>query len=452
MAWRLPDDTQVGPDLCSTLAEYRQAYLTFFLDYFEKGRRPRYRGGYFNINSITGRPFEHRCCYSWTDGRSLAELSICYLLELGPRQRLKPYMDHLCACLTERYRLNGYLPHAVVEHSNLAADDSLNVPIGQGQSSYSHVLVMNGLLQYALIAQSNEARALANELMDDLKQALADDGFLEGAQPRPQGQRAQGPFMITLGVCADVLETLEALHGASSAQFEQHAETFVALGRECVAYILQNHYRAPDNAFWEVSSGGDAVRAQEGVVITDPGHTIEFCGFAARLARYLPEDERARLEGTCGGIFLWAASAGFHETEHLICKNVDRDTRRHIADATVEDISQVVQEEVLRDHFGGQGGRASFSTFPWWAVMEALATGAVLRRSQDAPQVDEYILRAVRGIFCHFVNERIGGLCYQTIGGGFFAPVDLPPATPTLDLMHSHRSLRIALRELPQQG
>ena len=107
-----------------------------------------------------------------------------------------------------------------------------------------------------------------------------------------------------------------------------------------------------------------------------------------------------------------------------------------------------MSDAVAREHFGRQTEPTRLVTYPWWALMELLAAGAVLRHVGPPDDVDALVLRAARGIFNYFPNDAIDGLCYQNIGDGFFDYIDIPPATPTLDLMHSHRSMRLFLREV----
>ncbi len=221
MIWQLPDEVKLDEEFCELMESYRANYVGFFLDRFDKKHTPGYKGGYFNINSVTGRPHDHHRCYSWSDGRALAELAICHMGDLADREVLARYVEHLYTVLQERYELNGYLPHVVDERTNLATDHPANVSIEPGASSYSHVFVMNGMFQYGLIFGRAEALSLAERLLDDLTHALDSDRFLENGAPRPKGHRAQGPFMIALGAFADILETLETLHGRTSPEFER---------------------------------------------------------------------------------------------------------------------------------------------------------------------------------------------------------------------------------------
>lgn len=436
----------VDDKLYRLLEQYRATYLEFFLKQSELNHRPGYRGAYANINSVTGRPYAHHCCYSWTDGRTLGELSATWAAGLSDDPRLRAYADHLCEVLLERYHRNGYFPHVVEDKTNLATADRMNVPIGAGESSFSHAFVIDGLLQYGLAFGSEPALALAWQLMGDLDASLRDDRFLEGPAPRPTGRRAQGPFMITLGVVANALETLDRLQATRDSNPANGADRLLPLGRECLQHILSYHHRPADHAFWEVNQDGEALRDGQGRVVTDPGHTLEFTGFAARLAAYLEPQERDETLRTCLAIFLWAAARGFHPTRDLIYKNVDRDSGEPIANETVADISQVVSADMLQRHFGGKAQPATLATFPWWIPMELLAAGSVLRCEDVRGEVDQFILRAGRGILAYYRNPRLGGLCYQNIGDGFFDYIDVPPATPTLDLMHCHRSLRLFLR------
>lgn len=448
MRWQPPEPLAIDAPLREFIERYRANYLRFFLDYFQANHRPGYRGGYFNINSVTGQPYDHHCCYSWSDGRSLAELSISHLLDLGDRQALKDYATHLRDALIERYELNGYLPYVVDDATDRATDDPLNVPLSPAQSSFSHIFAMNGFFQYALIFGDERAEELGSVLLDGLESALRSDEFLDGAEPRPKGERAQGPFMIALGAITDILETLETLHAADSPAFAEKAAGFLSLGRECVAYILGNHHRPEDNAFWEVSRDGEPVRDSEGRAITDPGHTIEFTAFTARFAAFLPADEGRSLLATSRDILLWAARNGLHPTRDLICKHIDRDTLQPIKNDCVENIAGKVPPAVAQEHFAGQTEPVWIVTYPWWPLMELLAAGSILRCVDPGDEVDALMLRAVRGIFEYYQNERIDGLCYQNIGDGFFDYINVPPATSTLDLMHSHRSLRVFVREM----
>jgi hypothetical protein len=117
-----------------------------------------------------------------------------------------------------------------------------------------------------------------------------------------------------------------------------------------------------------------------------------------------------------------------------------------MANERVPNIRAIVSDSAAHEFFPDTSGPIELATFPWWVPMELLAAGSLLRHGDTTARVDPYILRAVRGVAHYFRNDRIGGLCYQNIGDRFFEWVDIPPATPTLDLMHSHRSLRIFLR------
>jgi len=452
IAFRVPDNLAPDDRLLELIERYRATYLDYFLAAFDQSRTAVNRGGFFNINSVTGRPYDHNLCYSWTDGRALGELSAARMARLGDPELVDAYVEHLYDALVERWELNGYFPHVVVDTTNLPADDPMNVKLGPGQSSFSHTFVLNGIFQYALLRDSAEAWERGMALLEDLEASLRDDRFLEGAAPRPAGRRAQGPFMIALGALADILESLSALYGRDSDVFHDRAARFLEVGRLCVEHILANHLRPEDHAFWELNENGQALRDEEGRVVTDPGHTIEFTGFAARFAAFLGPDEGAALLGTVRRIFRWAAAAGFHSERDLIYKNVDRDTRAPIQDAFVETIVETVSPEVFREHFGGRTDPVRIATFPWWVPMELVAAASILRRGDNSGEVDQHLLRAVRGIFTYYPNERIGGLCYQNMADEYFEYIDVPPATHSLDLMHSHRSMRVFLREMRSAG
>jgi hypothetical protein len=440
--------TTIDARLCQLIEAYRADYLDFFLKEFEKHHRPQYKGAYANINSVTGLHYDHHHCYSWTDGRTLGELSALSLASPGLPASVKAYADHLSGVLMERYQLNGWFPHVVDDATNLAVDHPTNARVKPGESSFSHVFVLNGLFQYGLALNDETAVTLASHLLGDLEQSLSEDTFIEELTIHPAGERVQGPFMISLGAIADVLETLACLRRRGLGVQQQHAKPLLSLGRKCLKYIIGNHYRPEDHAFWEVNQDGQPSCANQGCVVTDPGHTMEFTGFAARFSAFVEPAEREKMLQICRHIFRWVARKGFHPARDLVYKSVDRDTGTPLLNETAGDISCVVSAEILERHFGGQGQAASVSTFPWWVPMELLAAGSILRHGDQTGEIDEFLLRAAKGIFRYYPNPRIGGLCYQNVGDGFFDYIDIPPATPTLDLMHSHRSMRVFLREV----
>ena len=139
MHWHLPDDLAINADLCEFVESYRSRYLDFFLDYFEIHRAKGSRGGYFNINSVSGRPYEHNHCYSWTDGRSLGELTAAYLYGLGDRERLRPYISILWGLIDD-------MTEMAISRMCWTTHESCGCPrlereVKPGQSSFSHVVL-----------------------------------------------------------------------------------------------------------------------------------------------------------------------------------------------------------------------------------------------------------------------------------------------------------------------
>ncbi|HJN17468.1 MAG TPA: hypothetical protein QGH10_18325, partial [Armatimonadota bacterium] len=381
----------------------------------------------------------------------LGELCASVVAGLEDAARIRPCAEHLSDVLQERHQLNGYLPHVVSATTNRATDDPMDVDPGHAGASFSHCFAANGLIQHGLVFGSSDALRLGRELLAGIETSLESDRFLAGATPAPKGHQAQGPYMITLGVLADCIETLDALHGPDSDEFASAARDFLRIGPHLIETVLTYHSRPSDGAFWEVRCPTGPVRNADGRVVVDPGHAIEFTGFAARFARYLTEPDASRVRNSVRTILEWVARAGVHPTEHLLYKNVDRDTGEAIADVHVQNPRGFVSEPVFESHFGGRDAPVQIATLPWWAPWELLAAAACLRGGAE-DRLDPTIALTVRAIFKHYPNDVIEGLCLQTTGDGFLSYVDIPPAMPALDLMHVHRPARVFIREMRGAG
>ncbi len=228
------------------------------------------------------------------------------------------------------------------------------------------------------------------------------------ALPVP-GRQAQGPWMIALGGFALMCDLYPG------------ADEWVEGGRLFLQHLLDRHVIHRDTTtlrrFDFVEWTDDAGRpwTEQGKVVLDPGHAIEFTGLAARFllhasARKSPTQELRKLAAACREslpeIFLAAFANGFQRRLGGICKTFDL---------------------VARTPLNGD--------MPWWPLPEAMRAAALLLRLAPAhPRCAEIAAAAAdcaRALFGPF-RSPLPGLFLQTreASGN---PSTAIPATPDAD-------------------
>lgn len=228
------------------------------------------------------------------------------------------------------------------------------------------------------------------------------------ALPVP-GRQPQGPWLIALGGYALLGEWYPA------------APEWIADGSTVLRRMLDRHVVHADagalRRFDFVEWTDDAGRPwqDQGKVLQDPGHAIEFTGLAARFllqadAQKPPSPAFGELLTTCREflpeIFLAAFTNGFQRKTGGICKSFDL-----VAHVPVND------------------------DMPWWSLPEAMRAAALLLRLAPAhPRRAELVAAAAdcaRALFGPF-RSPIAGLFLQTRDARG-QPSPAIPATPDAD-------------------
>lgn len=228
------------------------------------------------------------------------------------------------------------------------------------------------------------------------------------AQPVP-GRLAQGPWMIALGGFAMMCELFPGL-----GEWSRGGSVFLR-------HLLDRHVirdeagplRRFDFVEWTDTAGRPW--SDQGRILQDPGHAIEFTGLAARFllragAGKAVTPELAALTAYCREVlpevFLNAFANGYQPRVGGICKTVDLALRKPVND-----------------------------DMPWWPLSEALRAAALLLRlAPDHPRGGEVAAAAAdcaRALFGPF-RSPVPGLFLQTRDARG-EPSPTVPATPDAD-------------------
>jgi mannose/cellobiose epimerase-like protein (N-acyl-D-glucosamine 2-epimerase family) len=227
-------------------------------------------------------------------------------------------------------------------------------------------------------------------------------------QPVP-GRFSHGPRMLALEGFALLFErTGEPAWLEKAAAFVFHIlERHVNRGRFPALQPLD---------FYEAVDARGNPWTENNVVLSDPGHALEFLGLATRdllLLESHPElaKQFAAFLGSCRemlpGVFAQNFLNGFQPVAAGICKAYD-----------------LVARTVIN------------SDMPWWSLPETLRAGALLLKFAPRAPERPAILAALRdcsnAFLTAYVNPAAHLMAYQTRDGRG-RPADVVPATPDAD-------------------
>lgn len=367
-------------------------------------------GGFLNtkVNSLSGADYTEAdgfrgpaYTYGWIQGRGLESLVMHarFFAQEGPAlaQRLEAAARTLYTAL--RSLFEAHAGHVYFRYGPdlqpiiVGADGGISRQAAAGDLfTYSDIFAIKGLLAAASHFGDESAVARYLDRLDDIVEAIADNRFVHAEQtlldPTADTTRSDefGPWMILLGA-GGLLQEL-GLH---------HRSAFVipvierVLGR-----IWEQTALIPD------VRGGDTA---------NPGHAIEFIGFALESGVALPAEMRQHLRKLLSLSF----NAGFRAPGVLT--SVHRHTLAPLTDKR-----------------------------PWWPLPETIRAASLTYEMSPDADIAAIWATADEAFFTHYWQGG-RGYAYQTRDAK--GPVDYVPATPDLDPgYHTGLSLLAAIRVL----
>lgn len=232
-----------------------------------------------------------RFVYSWIQGRGAESLAGHLQANINSADRIKSALRILCDKLYAAYLANGKRMFFILspEGNFINPDGSPRTEAVPGEANYSDIFVSKGLLT---AASALDDRAMLTEMSAWFKRildAIAANKFVTDQQPfdpanpvaAQPGKILQGPFMIALG-------------GIANAAVITGDEAFLDYGCSFIKRILDIHTREVDGKteFFEAVHEDDSPWIENGQLLCDPGHTLEFIGLAQRFLFILEKANR----------------------------------------------------------------------------------------------------------------------------------------------------------------
>ncbi len=217
------------------------------------------------------------------------------------------------------------------------------------------------------------------------------------------GKHLQGPFMI-------------ALSGIAEAAAITGRKAWLQQGREFMEHIFKFHINLGERSellqydFWEAVDSSGNPWDENGVILCDPGHALEFAGLSLKcLLQMRTVPEFAGFAEKCRSFYpaliTHCFRQGFNPQAGGICKSYD-----------------------LKAH------RPVNTDMPWWSLPETIRAAAEMLEfaPESTPAMLKIIEQCSAAFLGKFVNPAVHSMAYQTRGADG-KPVDVIPATPDAD-------------------
>lgn len=416
--------------------------LDAILDRYE--RDPRYHFIDTKLSVITGQDFDDlnekerkirgkNVIYSWIQGRGLeasarhAEwLKSCSLLSASEKairiKRIKKMLREVTAEMESIRRRNGGKLYFCFNRAGQALE-SVNfrdlaplkrkIPPG---SNLSDLFYAKGLLAAAVCLGDAVISKRAMVYLKGILSDIEEEKIYNDQQPfdpknrvrHVPGQHPQAQWMIGISALSLAGE-LTGEHWC----FET--------GERFIRHILKCHLnlgqfpRFKKYDFFELADDNNQPCLQDGRILCDPGHALEFIGLALKLLESMKIKRLSKKYGNlfakCRRIFpemfIHCFQLGFNPKAGGICKAFDLVGRRPVN-----------------------------TDMPWWSLPETMRAGMELLALGVDKKYHRRILKIIalcsNSFLNNYVNPRVYGMAYQTRNAKGRV-IDVIPATPDAD-------------------
>ena len=406
------------------------------LERFESGRS----GGFIDtkLDLMTGRDFgaedlwykQQDIIFPWIQGRGLEALAghIAFVQNTGLLSgeekldrisRIKRLLKEVSGNMEKLRRKNhGRLFFMMKRDGQFLAMDADCTPLPletpAGQANYSDLFYSKGLFAAGIALGDSKLARRGEQYMRRVITAILKEEFVTDQQmfdPKNpvlavSGKLLQGPKMIALGATA-----LGMMYG-DAAYWERRA---LQLLKRIFKYHTGSNFD-----FWEATDMEFRPWTENGKLICDPGHALEFAGLSAK------------------NLLLFQTPAGVKEK--LRCAGFYAKFLRHQFD-----IGFAPQAGGIIKSYDLNAGKPVNTDMPWWSLPETVRAAVLTAKLTGDKTVLEIGQRSIEAFFNGYVNTDCHSMAIQTRDkNGNFTPVI--PATPDADPgYHTNLSLIDAL-------
>ena len=425
------DPTDV--DIQSVLSDY-EAICTTVMCAIADRYDPAYPFVDTKLDLITGQDFAdddpirgREAVYGWIQGRALEALASHARWLESSDPDLSGRLDRISRDVLDqlrrmRDRNGGHLSFFMRPDGKPFALDGNGQPTpfeisDETPYGFSDLFSSKGMFAAARRLGDESAELEAREYIDEVEEAIWDNTFLTDqisldpknpTEPR-SGYHAHGPFMIQIGSSALLVQSRHPTAVERGLAIVEHEiASYTSLdGR--VRGLLEGDF------FEGVDTEGQPYRDENGVLLSDPGHSLEFVGLAMKF---------------------------LHEV--AVSGDADSDQLERIAEVRSQ-LPVILERNFENGFIPDPGGiskafdlveRRHLNTdMPWWNLPETIRAAAFLLASSDDEKekaLCRRIFRDCHNAFLKFVRPDLHLMAYQTRDASG-DPVSVIPATADAD-------------------
>ena len=429
-AQRIPD-LPTDRDLQSVLRDYEEICKTVIRTVADR-YDPEYPFVNTKLDLITGTNFldddpirGKQAIYGWIQGRALEALAghARWLTDQGETD-LADRLDAIIRSVLDqirrmRDRNDGHLSFFMYPDGTPFQIDSDGKPcdIATDQAyGFSDLFSSKGMYAAARRLGDDAAALEAREYIDDVEESIWDNSFqtdqisLDPKNPieRRSTYHSHGPFMIQIGTTCLLVESRHPTgieRGLAIIEHELSSHTNLD-GR--VSGLLEGDF------FESVDTDGEPYRDESGVLLSDPGHSLEFVGLAAKFLRAAEESGDA-----------------------------DKDQLERITEIRRQ-LPIVLERNFENGYFEAGGISKAFdlvtrkhlnTDMPWWNLPETIRAAAlclVTAADETEKAMCRRVFRDCHNAFLKFTRPDLHLMAYQTRGASG-QPISVIPATADAD-------------------
>lgn len=386
----LIDNLKLDCKLIKQYEDYLIIRIKFLLERFRKF--PDFPGVQTGYNSITGQEFseDHLFSYSWINGRGTGVFSKFANYFPEYHDELLIFALHTVKEMEKQQQINrGFFPFRA-NNDGTETSDICSRP--KGYKSYSDIYAGYGFLEYGIRSEDNNRIKMAKQIFSEVIMALDKNYITLEPDPIDNGKISENPWSVALDI---------------SNEFAKHLneKSYLDIGARIIKHILGSYYIEDKGTLVEyITPDKHPFVEENGGNIIDPGHSIEFAGFALEFSRLAEKTNIypelcSRINDICPKLILWNMERGWNSKFPGLYKTIDSKT-----------------------------GTPLNNTMPWWGLPEAmLALLLAYERVKDKEFLNRF-KDVHNAYFGNYLNPKTNWGPYQNMDGSNGRPIDIPPA------------------------
>ena len=366
--------------------DYLEIRIKFLLKRFRNF--PNFPGVQAGYNSVTGNEYAKKdiFSFSWPNGRGVYVFSRFSEYFPSNKIELMDYATHTIKAMEKQFFINNnYFPYIAYLNGK---EKYLGCERPKGYKSYSYIDACFGFIEYGFRTKDNGYISFAKQIFDEIIKALDLNIFITEGEPTLDVRIPENPWSCALDLSNEFMKDFGD-------------KKYLDISTKLIKYLLDKYYIKDLKIFIEYTTpGGEPFLGEEGEIIVNPGHSIEFCSFCLEFARIAKK----------------------YKGYETICEEIDR----IIPDLLIWNIKNGWSKKhpgIYRT-INAKNGLPIDNIMPWWVLPEAMLAVMLAFERTINDKFLEYFKAIHNTYFLTYMNPKTEFGPFQNIDGSTGKPTD----------------------------